>query len=372
MEKIMEKLKNMTKVQKVIAGVLSLALVIGVSVAIIVINSDTVNNKDIDPIENEIVIKLEYGAELDKDTFTITDSKKGKDVVVEINDINTKKMGKTEYTAKSDDGIIKVNIVIQDTKPPVIKGKDEYKTPFTKDFSVKAFLNKSLTATDPVDGELMITYDFEPISKPGKYEIKAKASDINGNKVEKTISLELTEEAEEDEVDKEEPTESDKPTGSTGNKDNSHQGIPTIPEPKPSEKDPVVPDKEDKPTDKPNNTKPAPEEGSSNVVANPVPNPNVPAGSVITEQIKGDNAEDIYSYSRTLSDGASINRYIYRHKHDGVSIFGLDVNGQRFNGMIYSDNPRKIYYSITSPTITRDALGDIFSFAEEVFTAYGH
>lgn len=137
----------------------------------------------IDVPEKYQSMEVEYGSKASlEDNYFIYASGQ---LEFEIPEIDTKKMGETDYTVKRSDGDVTVKVTVKDTKAPEFQGDDKFTIMEGAKFDIKS----RVKAVDPVDGEVEVKFDKTDFSKPGEYTVNASAEDVNGNKSTKKITV---------------------------------------------------------------------------------------------------------------------------------------------------------------------------------------
>lgn len=128
-------------------------------------------------------ITVEYGEELDTDEFSVRRDRE--EITVTIPDIDTMKFGDTKYPVKTEFGKEKVTVRVVDTQYPIIVGEDEFEIKVGETLKLEDYLS----ASDPVDGDLEIDYNFPDMSEPGNYIVVVSARDSNANKKDKKVTV---------------------------------------------------------------------------------------------------------------------------------------------------------------------------------------
>lgn len=128
-------------------------------------------------------ITVEYGQTLDTDEFSVRRDRE--EIMVTIEDIDTMKFGDTKYPVETEFGKEKVTVRVVDTQYPVIVGEDEFEITLGETINLEDYLS----ATDPVDGDLEISYNLPEINDPGTYVVIVSARDSNDNKKDKKVIL---------------------------------------------------------------------------------------------------------------------------------------------------------------------------------------
>lgn len=357
----MRKIKNMTRKQMIITAVSGVALILAIILTVLFLNVDRVNNENPELNSNIFgVLSFEYGAEISSDRFEI--ERNNDKVEIQVKNIDTMKLGKTEYTANALEGLKTIIVDITDTQNPIIQGENEFDVKFDKEFNLSEFLNSKLSASDPVDGKLELSFIHEDLVEPGDYEVKVSAKDKNGNTTVKEVLIKMTEDklvnVDEPEPTKPEPVNPDKPV------DNPE---PTKPEPVNPDK-PIAkpePTKPDKPVVNPEPTKPD----------KPVVNPNtkvpsgLPAGSVLIEEYP--NGDKEFSYSQALTGGSSVDKFLFEASSNDIGIIGQDESGDMFLIRITPSERTTLNYYMATPKLSDKARIELISLADSIWSAYG-
>lgn len=174
------------KINKKIIVIVTVLLIAVIGAVLVLSNKQPQANLERTEAEKYETLIIEYGEKVKSDIFTvITDKKK---VKVRIVDLDTKKLGESEYPALTDSGKeVKITVNVKDTQFPIIKGKDK----FTINLGEQVDLSKELEASDPVDGKLSLTYDLPNLDKAQQYKVLVLATDINNNQSFKNIIIEV-------------------------------------------------------------------------------------------------------------------------------------------------------------------------------------
>jgi hypothetical protein len=208
---------------------------------------------------------------------------------LEIPEIDTNKVGETEYIIKSNLEDYVVSVLIEDTHQPIISGE----TTFTIQEGESLNLSEKLTAEDSVDGVLDVTFDKSDFSKAGEHTVIASATDTNGNVTTETVTITV--------IAKPKPV-IQKPT--------------TNPTPVPPK--PITPN----PTPSTPNTTSTPPEAIKDK------NPN--NSSRVPDKIDESGWVDFYYDTHTLSDGTIITQVLVQLVTTEVSFMGTDMIGDKF------------------------------------------
>ena len=237
---------------------------------------------------------VEYGADVSLEKYSIIYGS-GK-LFVEIPEIDTMKMGITEYTVKTSVGDYLVTVDVEDTQMPTITGDTNFE--ITEGEALN--LNEKLTAQDPVDGILEISFDTNEFTEVGEYEVIATAKDSNGNEVTETIKVKVAKEI----------------------------AKPVEPTPKPTPK----PD-----TDKPDPT-PNPTPAPTPAPVTPPVTDNNPFNSSRVPDSTSPSGFDFYDDTIKLSDGSTVTRVSVDPQFNYVGFVGKDRSGDTFSIVLNLDD----------------------------------
>ena len=252
----------------------------------------------IDVHEKYQIMEVEYGSKASlEDNYFIYASGQFE---LEIPEIDTKKMGETDYTVKRSDGDVTVKVTVKDTKTPEFQGDDKFTILEGAKFDIKSWVK----AVDPVDGEVEVKFDKTDFSKPGEYTVNASAEDVNGNKSTKKITVIVKE------IPEVRVPQSNNNTPQKGNQSNPSNSKPSNSKPSNS-------------GSKPSNS------GSSNSGSSNSGSNNSANDDLVKVNIKLDGGT-IHSYAVYSSDMVGI----YITKNDGSGISYLWRSGQ----LSYSQN----------------------------------
>ncbi|QIK57005.1 DUF5011 domain-containing protein [Erysipelothrix sp. HDW6A] len=226
------------------------------------------------PIEPVIVFKenivFEYGENLDQEQIieTIIDTEKSDytkisgiinldtaNVTIKLDDHGSEDLSdkhKTPIKADKDGTEKEFEFAydVKDTQSPVIEGAEDIETPFGSELKFEEFI----TGTDPVDGKTKLVVEGElDTSKAGQYEMKAVATDNNGNKTEKVFVVTVLEEEKEVEEPTtptpETPSNTGGGTSSTNKPSTNGGGSSTKPSENPKPIEPSKPEEPSKPAE---------------------------------------------------------------------------------------------------------------------------
>lgn len=194
----MDKIKNMSKKQKVIAGLLlGATLVTIVFAGISTMKPKYDNENELTAQEKLPELVLEYGDEI-KDEYLIM--KNGKEFTIELpEEVDTMIVGESEYEIELDGEMVDVKIKVEDTQHPLVTGESEFEVEVGIELEeLEEVINEGVSAEDPVDGELDLSINYKEINleKIGEYTIFINAKDKNGNRA-YAPGIERTEEEEE-------------------------------------------------------------------------------------------------------------------------------------------------------------------------------
>lgn len=250
---------------KIIAGVIAVLVIVGGGFGIWSLTQTK-------PIEPVIVFKenivFEYGESLEQEQIIekIIDTEKSDytkissiinldtaNVTVKLDDDGNEHLAdkhSTTITADKDgaEKEFEFSYDVKDTQAPVIEGAEDIETPFGSELKFEDFV----IGTDPVDGKTKLVVEGElDTSKAGKYEMKAVATDNNGNKTEKKFIVTVLEEVKEPETPSNTgngTSSTNKPSTNTGGGSPSKPAEPSKPVEKPKPTEPVKPVEPEKPS----------------------------------------------------------------------------------------------------------------------------
>src|SRR5690606_5976823 len=183
-------------------------------------------NEDVDLKDTTIASieeTLEYGDDITDKTFIINteDGEKEANFADLEPEVDTMKVGKTEHELELDEDKFEVTIKVEDTQKPVINGVEETIELKGEKVDVEKELAKMITAEDPVDGELEVTFIIEKKEdKENEYNVTAEATDNNKNKT--TEKFEVIVKIEEKEKEAKKSNEDSKSTASKSNQSSSN------------------------------------------------------------------------------------------------------------------------------------------------------
>lgn len=179
---------NLTpKAKKIVVtiGLLFVIVIIGLTRSL---SANKPASEILNPVqEKQKIMFFEYGEKLkDNNVFTISEG--DIKMIITINDLNTMKIGETEYIAIDDKNVNhKIMVSVKDTQFPVIKGKDNFEIKLGDIIDI----NKELKANDPVDGELDLIFDLPKLDEAKEYKVKVLAKDANDNETIKNITIKV-------------------------------------------------------------------------------------------------------------------------------------------------------------------------------------
>src|SRR5690554_6046356 len=214
-----------TKKLIIIVGIVVLIVAVAVGVFMSQGKAEK-SNEDIDikePTKIAIEQILEYGDDIVEKTFTIHIEDETKQAnFADLNpEVDTMKVGKTEHELELDEDKFEVTIKVEDTQKPVINGVEETIELKGEKVDVEKELTKMITAEDPVDGELEVTFIIEEKEdKENEYNVTAEATDNNENKT--TEKFEVIVKIEEKEKEAKKSNEDSKSTASKSNQSSSN------------------------------------------------------------------------------------------------------------------------------------------------------
>src|SRR5699024_5271626 len=82
-----------------------------------------------------------------------------------------------------------VTVVVEDTEMPVFSGVEDRLTLTGETVDIAEELKKRITAEDPVDGELEVTFEINDGENEHTYDVEAKATDKNENETVETFEV---------------------------------------------------------------------------------------------------------------------------------------------------------------------------------------
>lgn len=134
---------------------------------------------------------LEYGDDLTNQTFTI--NHEGEEIEADFTaidpEVDTMELGETEHLIELDGKEYLVTMLVEDTKMPVFNGIEEVLTFSGEDVDIEEELKKHITAEDPVDGELEVSFEVIAGENEYTYDVEAKATDKNENETVETFQV---------------------------------------------------------------------------------------------------------------------------------------------------------------------------------------
>ena len=387
-----------TKKLIIIVGIVVLIVAVAVGVFMSQGKAEK-SNEDIDikePTKIAIEQILEYGDDIVEKTFTIHMEDETKQAnFADLNpEVDTMKVGKTEHELELDEDKFEVTIKVEDTQKPVINGVEETIELEGEKVDIEKELAKMITAEDPVDGELEVTFIIEEKEdKENEYNVTAEATDNNENKT--TEKFEVIVKIEEKEEEAKKSNEDSKSTASKSNdsNSNSNKSNVTSSEKKSSSnksssssssssgssksetKAPSKPKQEKSKQEKPKNDSDS--NNSGNTGGNDAPqypplnNPSgLPSGANLSVK-EGDNLHT-YSYSRSLPGGGKITQVSAASDLvPTIVIKGQDNNGNNFMSQyIPSQNVVQHYQLGGMPKFTDDDILVLYEVGEAFGNAY--
>lgn len=362
---------------------------------------------------------LEYGDDITDKTFIINteDDEKEANFADLEPEVDTMKVGKTEHELELDEEKFEITIKVEDTQKPVINGVEEKIELKGEKVDVEKELAKMITAEDPVDGELEVTFTIEKKeNKENEYNVTAEATDNNKNKT--TEKFEVIVKMEEKEKEAKKLNEDSKSTAlksnqsSSNNKSNvtsneknssnnssnkssssnltdksssSNNSSSSSSSSKSEANTPSKPKEEKPKQEKPEQEKPKQEKPENNSGSNnsgntggnnssqfpPLNNPSgLPSGASLSNK-EGDILHT-YSYSRSLPGGGKITQVSAASDLvPTIVIRGQDNNGNNFMSQyIPSQNIVQHYQLGGMPKFTDDDILILYEVGEEFGRAY--
>lgn len=392
----------------IISGIV--VLIIAVAVGIFMSTGKAEDSKeDIDmkePTTIEIEQKVEYGDDIKDETFTIhmEDETREANFVDLDPEVDTMTVGNTEHKLELEDIIFDVTVVIEDTQKPVIKGvKDSIEFEDLAADKIEEELSKLITASDPVDGDLEVTFTINPIEdKENEYDVTVEAEDKNGNKTTEKfkVVVKIAEKEKKEEKD-EKKDEEDKPSSVASKSEEDpkpkqeepKQEKPKQEEPKqetPKQKEPEQekpkqeePKQQEPKQEKPQQEEPEEEEYQCGVVTGKIggsppnfpplndPKGSLPSGASIINKSKSYHE---YSYTRSLPGGGSITEVAasYEYCEHSVIMLGQDNNGDSFISSYLIDRDTVMHTVMGSPPkFTEDDIRILYEVGRAFAKAYG-
>lgn len=135
---------------------------------------------------------LEYGVDLANQTFTFHHDEEEEieaDFTALDPEVNTMELGETEHLIELDGKEYLVTMLVEDTEMPVFNGIEEVLTLTGEDVDIEEELKKQITAEDPVDGELEVSFEVSEGENKHTYDVQAKAIDKNENETVETFQV---------------------------------------------------------------------------------------------------------------------------------------------------------------------------------------
>lgn len=134
---------------------------------------------------------LEYGDDLANQTFTFHHDEEEieADFTAIDPEVDTMELGETEHLIELDGKEYLVTMLVEDTKMPVFNGIEEVLTFSGEDVDIEEELKKQITAEDPVDGELEVSFEVTADENEYTYDVEAKAIDKNENETVETFRV---------------------------------------------------------------------------------------------------------------------------------------------------------------------------------------
>lgn len=390
-----KKNKNSKKVLMISVGII--VLIVAVTMGIITSKGKSEEaNKDIEikkPTRIAAEQMVEYGDDIIDKTFTIhmEDGKQEINFADLDPEVDTMSVGKTEHQLELEDVIFDVTIVVEDTIKPVLKGLTDVIELEGGEVNIEE-LNKLITAEDPVDGKLHVTFEIkEEKDKEGNYIVTAEATDENDNKITETFKVVLKavdkeEKAEEEITDKKDEKDKLSPVASKPKKETSKPKSAIQEQEKPKQEEPK---KEEIKQEAPKKEKPKDEKTSEEIYdcgggirrfGDSTPNYpplNDPKGSLPSgaSLINKSKSYHEYSYNRSIPGGGSITEVAasYEVCYKSITILGEDDIGGSFIAS-YNVDMDEVSFTFFGerPTFTDPSYINIFYEVGRAFAnAYG-
>src|SRR5690625_4386268 len=134
---------------------------------------------------------LEHGDDLANQTFTFHHDEEEieADFMALDPEVDTMELGETEHLIELDGKEYLVTMLVEDTEMPVFNGIEEVLTFSGEDVDIEEELKKRITAEDPVDGELEVTFEVTEGEDEYTYDVEAKTIDKNQNETVETFQV---------------------------------------------------------------------------------------------------------------------------------------------------------------------------------------
>lgn len=139
------------------------------------------------PVRDDLKTEIEYGEVFDHTVFEYEYLKGGQNLV--FPEIDTLILGETHYEVLVDEKTYPFEISVIDTQFPKFKGKTSYTIFKGETLNLK----DHISASDPVDGELEVSFDSFDQEKVGTQRVVARAKDFNDNESELEIEVVIKE-----------------------------------------------------------------------------------------------------------------------------------------------------------------------------------
>lgn len=352
---------------------------------------------------------LEYGVDLANQTFTFHHDEE--EIEADFRgidpEVDTMELGETEHLIEIDGKEYLVTMLVEDTKMPVFNGIEEVLTFSGEEVDIEEELKKRITAEDPVDGKLEVSFEVTEGESKHTYDVQAKAIDKNENETVETFQViveikVVTEETEEktiafktvnkDDANLNKGSTKVSVEGENGTKEVTYEVtyINGEEESREKVKEEIIREPKDKivlngtkietnsgsqsssntastsnsntsGNSSSNNKQDKPKE-ESKPEPKPEPKPNVqgPSGSTLT----GSPAENVYTFSysdNSLPGGGKITEVSVIKGMSGAAIAGTDKDGVGFN---YS-HPNNMFAGSKLPNLSHEAISKLKSVGDK-------
>lgn len=157
----------------------------------------------------ETTYSVEYGTEFDYKSLEFKLSMSGLNINIE-NKVDTMTLGEQTLSFNIDENEFEKVVTVVDTQMPVIEGKDNIEITQGDTLNLKELYS----ASDPIDGDLELTFTEYDLNKVGEQKITVSAKDANENEAKLELTLKVNEKA----VVANRPSggNTSKPSGNTG------------------------------------------------------------------------------------------------------------------------------------------------------------
>lgn len=138
----------------------------------------------------ETTYSVEYGTEFDYKSLEFKLSMSGLNINIE-NKIDTMTLGEQTLSFNIDENEFEKVVTVVDTQMPVIEGKDNIEITQGDTLNLKELYS----ASDPIDGDLELTFTEYDLNKVGEQKITVSAKDANENEAKLELTLKVNEKA---------------------------------------------------------------------------------------------------------------------------------------------------------------------------------